>query len=110
INSSAAARCAASITSCVRGGSRSGEGVIVISTKKDAGARRPHALAIMKKKAPVVLQTRTTNRMDLADLHIFKTVAEEGGIARAAHKLHRVPSNISTRGKQLAETVGAQLF
>ena len=48
--------------------------------------------------------------MDLADLHIFKTVAEEGGIARAAHKLHRVPSNISTRVRQLEESVGAQLF
>jgi DNA-binding transcriptional LysR family regulator len=48
--------------------------------------------------------------MDLSDLHIFKTVAEEGGIARAAHKLHRVPSNISTRVKQLEQSVGAQLF
>ena len=48
--------------------------------------------------------------MDLTDLHIFKTVAEEGGIARAAHKLHRVPSNISTRVRQLEESVGAQLF
>jgi DNA-binding transcriptional LysR family regulator len=48
--------------------------------------------------------------MDLSDLHIFKTVAEEGGIARAAHKLHRVPSNISTRVRQLEQSVGAQLF
>ena len=48
--------------------------------------------------------------MDLSDLRIFKTVAEEGGIARAAQKLHRVPSNISTRVRQLDESVGAQLF
>jgi DNA-binding transcriptional LysR family regulator len=48
--------------------------------------------------------------MDLSDLHIFKTVAEEGGIARAATKLHRVPSNISTRVRQLEQSVGAQLF
>jgi DNA-binding transcriptional LysR family regulator len=48
--------------------------------------------------------------IDLSDLHIFKTVAEEGGIARAATKLHRVPSNISTRVKQLEQSVGAQLF
>ena len=48
--------------------------------------------------------------MELSDLHIFKTVAEEGGIARAASKLHRVPSNISTRIKQLEASVGAQLF
>ena len=48
--------------------------------------------------------------MDLSDLHIFKTVAEEGGIVRAARKLHRVPSNITTRVKQLEASVGAQLF
>ncbi len=48
--------------------------------------------------------------MDLSDLHIFKTVAEEGGIARAATKLHRVPSNISTRVRQLEQSVGVQLF
>jgi len=48
--------------------------------------------------------------MDLSDLRIFKTVAEEGGIARAAQKLHRVPSNISTRVRQLEQSVGAQLF
>lgn len=48
--------------------------------------------------------------MDLSDLHIFKTVAEEGGIARAALKLHRVPSNVSTRVRQLEASVGAQLF
>ena len=48
--------------------------------------------------------------MDLSDLHIFKTVAEEGGIARAATKLHRVPSNVSTRVRQLEQSVGAQLF
>jgi len=48
--------------------------------------------------------------VDLSDLHIFKTVAEEGGIARAATKLHRVPSNVSTRVKQLEQSVGAQLF
>ena len=33
--------------------------------------------------------------MDLADLHIFKTVVEEGGIVRASHKLHRVQSSIT---------------
>src|SRR5262245_8932365 len=48
--------------------------------------------------------------MDLSDLHIFKTVAEEGDITRAASKLHRVPSNISTRVRQLEESIGAQLF
>ncbi|MCW5623365.1 MAG: LysR family transcriptional regulator [Burkholderiales bacterium] len=48
--------------------------------------------------------------MDLADLHIFKTVVEEGGIIRAARKLHRVPSNVTTRIRQLEASVGVPLF
>ena len=48
--------------------------------------------------------------MDLADLHIFKTVAEEGGILRASRKLHRVQSSITTRVQQLELSVGTQLF
>jgi len=48
--------------------------------------------------------------MDLSDLVIFKTVAEEGGILRAARKLHRVQSNVTTRIKQLETSIGAQLF
>jgi DNA-binding transcriptional LysR family regulator len=49
-------------------------------------------------------------KMDLSDLKIFKTVAEEGGILGAARKLHRVQSNVSTRIKQLETSIGAQLF
>ncbi len=48
--------------------------------------------------------------IDLAALHIFKTVAEEGGITRAAAKLHRVQSNITTRVKQLETRLGIKLF
>ena len=48
--------------------------------------------------------------MDLSELLIFKTVAEEGGIIRAAGKLHRVPSNVTTRIKQLEASIGVQLF
>ena len=48
--------------------------------------------------------------MDLSDLLIFKTVVEEGGILRAARKLHRVQSNVTTRVKQLETSIGAQLF
>lgn len=48
--------------------------------------------------------------MDLADLQLFKTVAEEGGIVRASRRLHRVPSNLSTRLKQLETSLGSQLF
>ena len=48
--------------------------------------------------------------MDLAALKIFKAVVEHGGINRAAAKLHRVPSNVTTRVKQLEEQLGARLF
>ena len=49
-------------------------------------------------------------KMDLSDLLIFKTVVEEGGILRAARKLHRVQSSVTTRIKQLENSIGAQLF
>ena len=48
--------------------------------------------------------------MDLSDLLIFKAVAEEGGIAAAARRLHRVPSNVTTRIKQLEDSVRSELF
>jgi DNA-binding transcriptional LysR family regulator len=48
--------------------------------------------------------------VDLAALRIFKAVVEEGGIVKAARKLHRVPSNVTTRVKQLEESLGAELF
>jgi DNA-binding transcriptional LysR family regulator len=49
-------------------------------------------------------------RVDLIALQIFKTVAEEGGVTRAAVKLHRVQSNVSTRLKQLEDQLGTTLF
>src|SRR6185295_6524304 len=48
--------------------------------------------------------------MDLTALQIFKSVVEQGGVNRAAAKLHRVPSNVTTRIKQLEEQLGAKLF
>ena len=48
--------------------------------------------------------------MNFTDLQVFKAVVEEGGIVKAAHKLHRVPSNVSTRIKQLETAVGIPLF
>jgi len=49
-------------------------------------------------------------RMDLDDLHIFRCVVQEGGIARAAVRLSRVPSNVSTRMKLLEERLGVALL
>jgi len=48
--------------------------------------------------------------IDLSALEIFKTVAEQGGITRAALRLHRVQSNVTTRVKQLEERLGTKLF
>jgi DNA-binding transcriptional LysR family regulator len=48
--------------------------------------------------------------MDLAALRIFKAVVEHGGINRAAARLHRVPSNVTTRVRQLEEELGTKLF
>ena len=48
--------------------------------------------------------------MDLSGLQIFRCVAEAGGITRAAERLHRVPSNVTARVRQLEEDLGVQLF
>lgn len=48
--------------------------------------------------------------MDLAALEIFKTVVEAGGINKAAARLNRVPSNVTTRVKQLEDELGTKLF
>ena len=48
--------------------------------------------------------------MDLSDLLIFRTVAQAGGVTRAAALLHRVPSNVTTRIRQLEESLGTPLF
>ena len=48
--------------------------------------------------------------IDLIALEIFKAVAEQGGITRAAARLHRVQSNVTTRVKQLEARLGTKLF
>lgn len=48
--------------------------------------------------------------MDLSDLHIFRTVVQTGGITRAAQKLNRVQSNVTTRVRQLEQELGVELF
>ncbi len=48
--------------------------------------------------------------MDLAALRIFKAVVEQGGVNKAAARLHRVPSNVTTRVKQLERQLGTRLF
>lgn len=48
--------------------------------------------------------------MEFYDLKVFKSVADEGGITKAAQKLHRVPSSVTTRIKQLEISLGVTLF
>ena len=48
--------------------------------------------------------------IDLDSLEIFRTVLAEGGIVRAAGKLNRVQSNVTTRIQQLEERLGHKLF
>lgn len=55
----------------------------------------------------IILYMRT---IDLESLAIFRAVVEEGGVIRAADKLHRVPSNVTTRIRQLEEYLGVRLF
>src|SRR5258708_13192662 len=52
------------------------------------------------------LEMRT---MDLTDLHIFRSVVQAGGVTRAAEKLNRVQSNVTTRVRQLESDLGVEL-
>ena len=48
--------------------------------------------------------------VELAELEIFRAVAREQSITRAARVLERVQSNVTTRVKQLEESLGVALF
>lgn len=48
--------------------------------------------------------------VELAELEIFRAVAREQSITRAAKALDRVQSNVTTRVKQLEESLGVNLF
>ncbi|MFC4278183.1 LysR family transcriptional regulator [Achromobacter aloeverae] len=48
--------------------------------------------------------------MELAELEIFRAVAAEQSVTRAAQRLGRVQSNVTTRLRQLEEGLGVDLF
>lgn len=48
--------------------------------------------------------------MDLSSLDIFLTVADCQSVTRAAKRLSRAPSNVTTRIQQLEQTLGVNLF
>ena len=47
--------------------------------------------------------------MELAQLKMVRAVAQTGSVAQAAVQLHCVPSNITTRIKQLENELGTPL-
>ncbi len=48
--------------------------------------------------------------MDLTQLEMFNAIAETGSITAAAKRVHRVPSNLTTRVRQLEASLGVALF
>ena len=48
--------------------------------------------------------------LDLAALDIFRTVAAEGSVTRAAERLGRVQSNVTTRVQQLEADTLRRMF
>lgn len=48
--------------------------------------------------------------MDFNELRIFKAVAEEGNVSRAAERLNCVQSNVTARIRQLDESLKVTLF
>ncbi|HHL2469149.1 TPA: LysR family transcriptional regulator NmoR [Pseudomonas aeruginosa] len=48
--------------------------------------------------------------MDLSSLEIFRAVAHEASVTRAAQQLQRAQSNVTTRILQLEEDLGVELF
>ncbi|PWK34064.1 LysR family transcriptional regulator [Cupriavidus plantarum] len=48
--------------------------------------------------------------MDLTEVEIFRAVAQEQSVTRAAAVLDRAQSNVTTRVKQLEESLGVSLF
>jgi DNA-binding transcriptional LysR family regulator len=57
-----------------------------------------------------VIHLERRSMMELADLTVFRIVAETGGVTRAARRLHRVQSNVTARIKKLEAELGVALF
>ncbi len=48
--------------------------------------------------------------MELSDLRVFRAVVQEGGVTRAAERLGRVQSAVTSRVRQLEDRLGLPLF
>lgn len=53
---------------------------------------------------------KTSAPLDLAALDIFRAVAAQGSVTRAAEQLQRAQSNVTTRVRQLESELGTELF
>jgi len=56
------------------------------------------------------MDAKMADPINFTDLQVFRALVEEGGIIKAARKLHRVPSNVTKRIKQLESSMGVTLF
>src|SRR5690606_39441844 len=78
------------------------------------GWRRGHASFLLRIIFLYIEYLRITvlemRKFDLEDLAIVRAVVTHGGVTRAAKALHRVPSNVTTRIKQLEARLDVHLF
>jgi len=65
---------------------------------------------VLYKSELLRMSVHVLRTIELDALQIFKGVVDCGGVTRAAAQLHRVPSNVTTRLKQLEEGLGTKLF
>lgn len=72
-----------------------------------SGIVNPDAVVIENGSGMIIHRMRNLN---LDELEIFRAVAETGTVTRAAERLGRVPSNVSTRLRQLEARLATSLF
>ena len=63
---------------------------------------------VLYKSELLRMSVHVLRTIELDALQIFKAVVDCGGVTRAAAQLHHVPSNITTRLKQLEEGLGTK--
>ncbi|WP_354643239.1 LysR family transcriptional regulator, partial [Paracidovorax avenae] len=77
------------------------EGLARVSAGTVSGAMRASPCLFSFSDYHSNIQSLNKNFMDLSALEIFRAVAAEGSVTRAAERLGRVQSNVTTRVQQL---------
>jgi DNA-binding transcriptional LysR family regulator len=80
------------------------------SRSEERGMVRVSIDTVFDKNELLRMSVHVLRTIELDALQIFKAVVDFGGVTRAAAQLHRVPSNVTTRLKQLEEGLGTKLF